>query len=311
MVTPQEVQAQLNRIGFKMYGWGKAEVRELPHVLLPDEEIYEAVNGFYDGGFALLLATDVRVLLIDKKPFNYLTVEDLRFDMINEIDYSHRMVGAGITIATGSKNLIFHSYNQSRLRKLIGHVQDCMATAKKQQQYRQVDQNQHLEEINQRLQAYLITQHEHQQELEQQLQKSTEGKAIDMPEPPKPDSVLTDYLYAQRLLADYNAKNGSIDIPASVIRSAEVPAEFVDDAEEIRKEGLKEVFGDQGDQGDQNSQQTITSQHADAVENMHFLKIAYSKLPLALRNRRFGRPSFHAHSQADNLQQQVDPTPPQ
>jgi hypothetical protein len=31
------------------------------------------------------------------------------------------------------------------------------------------------------------------------------------------------------------------------------------------------------------------------------LRIAYSKLPMALRNRKFGRPSFHAHSHAPHI----------
>ena len=83
-----------------------------PTIILPDEEIFECVNGIYEGGFALLVATDVRVLLIDKKPLNYLTVEDLRFDMINEIDYNHRVFGAHVDITTGNRELKFRSYNR-------------------------------------------------------------------------------------------------------------------------------------------------------------------------------------------------------
>src|ERR1035438_180349 len=120
MVSKQSVDEQLERLGFNLHGWGQAEIKELPNILLPGEEIYELVNGIYEGGFALAVATDVRVLLIDKKPMKYLTVEDLRFDMISEIDYSHRLFGAQIHISTGSKNLSFRSYNQPRLRKMIG-----------------------------------------------------------------------------------------------------------------------------------------------------------------------------------------------
>src|SRR5580692_3039158 len=127
MVTKESVDEQLKNLGFNLNGWGRAEIRELPHILLPGEEIYELVNGTYEGGFALAVATDVRLLLVDKKPMNYLTVEDLRFDMINEIDYSHRLLGAHIHVTTGSKELVFHSYNKERLRKLIGHVQHSMA----------------------------------------------------------------------------------------------------------------------------------------------------------------------------------------
>src|ERR1017187_2879610 len=133
MISAASVQQQLKKLKFKHNGWGRGEVNELEHILVADEEIYECVNGVYEGGFAMLLATDVRVLLVDKKPLNYLTVEDLRFDMINEIDYNHRLIGAYIKISAGNKNLKFPSLNQPRLRKLIGHVQLCMAEAKKKQ----------------------------------------------------------------------------------------------------------------------------------------------------------------------------------
>ncbi|HSX47612.1 MAG TPA: PH domain-containing protein, partial [Patescibacteria group bacterium] len=90
----------------------------------------------------------MRVLLVDKKPLNYLTVEDMRFDMISEMDYSHRLLGATISISSGDKNLRFRSYNQARLRKLIGHVQHCMAESKKRIDTHQEGQVQHLEQIN-------------------------------------------------------------------------------------------------------------------------------------------------------------------
>src|SRR5688572_4772518 len=165
MVSREYVQKQLKQLGFNPSGWGRGEVQELHNVLLPDEEIHELANGIYEGGFALLLATDVRVLLVDKKPLNYLTVEDLRFDMINEMDYNRRLVGAEISIATGNKNLRFRSYNPKRLRKLINHVQHSMADIKKKSNSHQEDQKQHLEQINQQLQAYLVAQHQHQLQL--------------------------------------------------------------------------------------------------------------------------------------------------
>src|ERR1017187_5838297 len=175
MISAASVQQQLKKLKFKHNGWGRGEVNELEHILVADEEIYECVNGVYEGGFALLVATDVRVLLIDKKPLNYLTVEDLRFDMINEIDYSHRLIGARINIATGSKTLRFFSYNQRRLRQLITHVQQCMAEAKQQQSSHQEDQNQHLEQINKQLQTYLMAQYQYQQQLQQAQQPSQTG----------------------------------------------------------------------------------------------------------------------------------------
>src|ERR1035438_2964716 len=199
MVTRKVVIDQLKKINFKHDGWGRSEVSELPHIILPDEEIYECVNGFYDGGFALLVATNIRVLLVDKKPLNYLSVEDMRFDMISEMDYNHRLFGADISISSGGKNLHFRSYNQARLRKLIGHVQHCMAESKKRQDVHQEGQIQHLDQINKQLQSFLIAQQQYQNEID----NSPKGDSVKYSEPPKPSNELADFLYAQSLLAHH------------------------------------------------------------------------------------------------------------
>lgn len=229
MVSAQAVDEQLKHIGFNKHSWGRAEVQELPNVILPDEEIYECVNGIYEGGFALLVATDVRVLLVDKKPFNFLTVEDLRFDMINEIDYYHRLFGAYISITSGDKNLRFRSYNKARLRKLINHVQHCMAENKKKQNSHQQDQKQHLESINQQLQAYLRAQYDHQQELHRQLKEAqATGNSVELQslqtEAPKPSPELSDYLFAQSLLNQYQRDTGRPVTSLAQVANEYVPA---------------------------------------------------------------------------------------
>lgn len=221
MVSRESIDKQLEKIGFKRHGWGLGELNELHNIILPDEEIYECVNGMYEGGFALAVATDVRVLLIDKKPLNFLIVEDLRFDQINEIDYHHRLLGAHINISTGIKTLKFRSYNQQRLRKLITHVQHCMAEGKKKQDSHQQGQNLHLEQINQQLQAYLAAMHQHQEQLHRHLGVGQQGSSGvnaaggALPagaEPLKPSPELADYLFAQSLLAQYQTQTQTTQI---------------------------------------------------------------------------------------------------
>jgi hypothetical protein len=293
--TQKSVAAQLKKIGFNQHAWGRAEVRELPNIILPDEEIFECVNGMYEGGFALLIATDVRVLLIDKKPFNYLTVEDLRFDMINEIDYNHRALGAYVDISTGNRDLKFRSYNQPRLRRLINHVQRRMAEIKRRQDTHQEGQKQHLEQINEKLQTYLMAQFQHQQELQQRLRDAQQGNApaSPAPEPPRPAPELSDYLLAQGLLADYKAKNPGFQ-PAALPLPQQTQASKPQERDDLYAAGVREVFGGQ-------HTPPSSTHHAHLHFDINPLKIAYSKLPLAMRNRKFGRPSLHAHSQAERL----------
>jgi hypothetical protein len=321
MVSLTLIQHQLKEIGFNYRGWGRTEVNELANILLPDEEIFECVNGFYDGGFALLVATDVRVLLIDKKPLNYLTVDDLRFDMINELDYNHRLFGAYISISAGNKNLKFTSLNQPRLRKLIGHVQRRMAEVKRQQSTHQEAQNQHLEQINQQLQSYLLAQYEHQERLHDQLQKvqtkdNKPAKPLPPPESVRPGPELADYLYARSLLADHQARTrtGNSDVAPKTlaVNTPEIRLEPLAiqqaDLTDLYEEGRQEIFGKRDRKkaaaidGAPPTQQPVpvltqTLNGKDLPEINPLLRIAYSKLPVVLRGRRFGRPLVTQHSQ--------------
>jgi hypothetical protein len=252
--------------------------------------------------------------LIDKKPLNFLSVEDLRFDMISEIDYGHRLIGAQISISTGSKNLRFRSFNQPRLRHLISRVQHCMAETKKRANEHQEDQKTHLENINIQLQAYLQAQHEQRAELERQLAEARAhgGAPPPVPAPVKPSSELADYLFAQSLLQQHQTEQpGSVPAPA--------PSPLVttvlqnNDAADLYDAARQEVFGK-----NVVATEPVTPVPTDVMEmapthpivqsalanvkqlglEVNPLRIAYSRLPMAMRNRKFGRPSFHAHSQA-------------
>jgi len=122
MITLREAEARLAKIGFHNTFWGKPEVRELQHVLMPEEDIVHAVIGRYENGFALLVVTDRRILLIDKKPM-FLSMEDLRYDMISEVDYVARLIDATVSVRTINKTLNFTSFRQSKLRKLTSYMQ--------------------------------------------------------------------------------------------------------------------------------------------------------------------------------------------
>jgi len=122
MVSLQQVERQLDLIGCNFKVWGRAEIRELCNVLMPQETIAQALNGSYEGGFALLCVTNYRVLLIDRKPM-LLTIEDIRYDMIAEVDYHNRLLGATVHIFTPMRNLIFSSWSSVRLRKCVNYIQ--------------------------------------------------------------------------------------------------------------------------------------------------------------------------------------------
>lgn len=122
MIDLFKVDRQLAKVGLKNKFFGRPEVRELCHILTPNEVIRHAVMGHYDGGFALIVATDHRVLLVDKKVW-FLTMEDIRYDMVAEVDFCSRLLDATISIVTFNKTLVFNSWHKLSLRQLAKFVQ--------------------------------------------------------------------------------------------------------------------------------------------------------------------------------------------
>jgi hypothetical protein len=133
MISKQAVEEQLKRIGCNFRFWGRSEINELGRILMEDEIIAQAVNGEYTNGFAMLVSTNHRLLLVDKKPFLYLTVEDVRYEMITEFNYNHRLMNATINIFTANKTLTFTSWNMHRLRKLMEYSQARVLEMRQQQ----------------------------------------------------------------------------------------------------------------------------------------------------------------------------------
>lgn len=132
-LTPRDrVKQQLQSIGADYQFLGQAEIRELPKVLFEDEYLKHVVFGRYSNGFALLCATNQRVLLIDKKPM-YLTLEDIRYDMISDMMFNHRLIDTSVMLGTVHKSITFMSYNQTRLRDLTTYVQKRVMDSRQHQ----------------------------------------------------------------------------------------------------------------------------------------------------------------------------------
>jgi hypothetical protein len=142
MVTLKQVEDQLKSIGCNYRFWGRPEIRELANILMPGEKIAQCVNGRYENGYAPLCVTDHRLLLIDKKPM-FLTLEDIRFDMISEIDYSTQLLGGTVRIQTPNRRLVFTAWNQARVRILLNYVQQRITDIRQHYMQRQFQQPQY------------------------------------------------------------------------------------------------------------------------------------------------------------------------
>lgn len=142
MVAQEHVRTALKRVGMYNRFFGQAEIRELCQVLMSDEKIIGAVNGRYEGGFAMLVATDRRLLLIDKKMM-FLNLEDIRYDMISQVEFSARLIDATVTVHTINTVLRLTSIRQAALRRLTSYMQEKVMELRHMVEQRQeADQSQ-------------------------------------------------------------------------------------------------------------------------------------------------------------------------
>lgn len=139
MVTLKEVEKQLNAIDANSRFWGRAEIVELQHILVPGEQIQACMNGKYEGGFATFVATDQRLLLVDKKLF-YLTVEDMRYDMIAEVDFGAQLMSGTIRVCTPTKTLTFTTLKPKPLRLAANYIQQRVMQVRHQYEPQQLPQ---------------------------------------------------------------------------------------------------------------------------------------------------------------------------
>jgi hypothetical protein len=133
MVHPSIIEARLGELRFRSSRWFRAEIHELQHILMDHEKIIALACGRYFGSFALLVATDQRLLLIDKRVF-FMNIEDTRYDMVSEIDYNSQVYSATVTIHTINKVHKFTSIkHKQHLRTLTNYVQRRVMEFRNQQ----------------------------------------------------------------------------------------------------------------------------------------------------------------------------------
>ena len=129
VVDVRTIKMQLAAIDADLPFWVSAERKQLSNILVTNEVINHVVAGRYEGGFALLCATNLRMLIIDKKPM-FLTVEDVRYDMIAEVNFSHQLLDSSIHLSTVSKELWFSSFRKQQLKDVTDYIQHKLTEAR-------------------------------------------------------------------------------------------------------------------------------------------------------------------------------------
>ncbi len=121
MANTLEVRKQLHLAGFRNNYWGWSAIKQLPMILESDEMIERVVTGMYADGHAVVLATNKRILILDKKPMSF-RAEDIHYEMVSEVEHYIGPMAAKLRIHCLSKSFEFTSLKADTVRMFAIHV---------------------------------------------------------------------------------------------------------------------------------------------------------------------------------------------
>lgn len=132
MATLEEVKDQISYLDGTSKLLGRKEIKELPNILWEDEKIEKIVQGLYENKIGVLVATNKRLIFVDKGLIYGLRVEDFPYDKITSIQYETGLIfGEIIIFASGNKAKIeqvdkkktrdFSDYVRARITEIKEH----------------------------------------------------------------------------------------------------------------------------------------------------------------------------------------------
>lgn len=117
MPTLEEVKYQLKSLDFFDSFINRSEIKELPKILWEDEIIIDVVTGIYNHKSGILVATNKRLIFIEKGILWGSTVEDFGYNKISSFVYHTGIIFAELEIyASGNSSMIENVVNDDAKR---------------------------------------------------------------------------------------------------------------------------------------------------------------------------------------------------
>lgn len=103
----REVKLELVSLGATRTQLSIPEVKELTKVLFENENIKAYVIGFYEGGYGMLVCTNLRLVFVDVMPFGRLKVDDIPYSSIASVEMQLGIFFGSVTVFTRPNNYKF------------------------------------------------------------------------------------------------------------------------------------------------------------------------------------------------------------
>lgn len=123
-VSKEYVLDQIAKLG-SVYTFGtKKEIRYLHEIMREGEQILFLTSGFYDGTTWLIVATDLRVIFLDKGLIFGLKQLEFAYEKISSIKQTNGLILAAVTMATSGGEAMIDNIPKGEARKMCEVVSE-------------------------------------------------------------------------------------------------------------------------------------------------------------------------------------------
>lgn len=116
------VRHRLAELGLSRFALRRRESRYLPQIIAIGEKIGGAVYGKHNDGLAMLVATDKRIIFLDKKPL-FVNEEEINYNVVSGVSMSNVGLLSIVTLNTRVKDYSMKTFNQKSAHNFIKYIE--------------------------------------------------------------------------------------------------------------------------------------------------------------------------------------------
>ncbi len=121
MATLADVRFQMRMLGYGGFLLSRGEVRELPSLLREGEKIEQAIYGGYEGGFGMMVATNHRLMFIDRR-FFHKHISEIPYPAISAVELDTNAIRGSVTIFARGSAISLHGISNKHARNFFNFI---------------------------------------------------------------------------------------------------------------------------------------------------------------------------------------------
>lgn len=118
----ERIKKELLGSGISPWGLLYSESRYLPTIIHNNEHIEAIVYGRTKSGRSMLVATDKRVIFLDKKPM-FIKTDEITYSLVGGVSYSQGTMRSTLTLHTRMGDISMHSMNRTCMMRFKEYIE--------------------------------------------------------------------------------------------------------------------------------------------------------------------------------------------